>query len=134
MTNASCLSELESANLVPLSSQAQKPKPKAVRVRKRKSVAETTSVENGPTTITTVETTETEAISIDPPPKQKRQRKKKEKEPVMPLAPRVSSLLKIGAHVSAAKGVYNSVTNSVHIGLIPSSRGLMIGVMRLQCF
>ena len=50
---------------------------------------------------------------------QKRKRRKKEKEPVMPLAPRILSTLKIGAHVSAAKGVENAVTNAVHIGYTP---------------
>src|SRR5271170_5032013 len=120
-SESSSLSDLDSDDLLPppLPNKPPEPKPKAVRVRKRKSTASTTTtiVTNGTatTTTTTVETTET-------PPKQKRQRKKKEKEPIMPLAPRVPSLLKIGAHVSAAKGVYNSVTNAVHIGLIPHRR------------
>ncbi|KAI9803812.1 MAG: hypothetical protein M1825_001692 [Sarcosagium campestre] len=51
-------------------------------------------------------------------PKKKRRKTKEEKEAeAMPLAARASGLkMLIGAHVSAAKGVQNSVTNSVHIG------------------
>jgi AP endonuclease 1 len=128
-SESSSLSDLDSDELLPppLPNKPLEPKPKAVRVRKCKSTAATTTttVTNGTattTTTTTVETTDTEAISTETPPKQKRQRKKKEKEPLMPLAPRVPSLLKIGAHVSAAKGVYNSVTNAVHIGFVSPLR------------
>jgi hypothetical protein len=53
------------------------------------------------------------------PQKVKRHRKTKEEKEAeaMPLAARTNGLrMFIGAHVSAAKGVHNSVTNAVHIG------------------
>lgn len=69
-----------------------------------------------------IELSESTQVEVDltesQTPKRKRQKKKKETE--MPLAPRISSLLRIGAHVSAAKGVQNAVTNAVHIGYITS--------------
>lgn len=37
----------------------------------------------------------------------------------MPLAPRIPNMLKIGAHVSVAKGVFNAIPNAVHIGYPP---------------
>lgn len=51
-------------------------------------------------------------------PKRKPRKTKEEKEAeAMPLAARtVGSKLYIGAHVSAAGGVHNSITNAVHIG------------------
>ncbi|MCJ1393972.1 hypothetical protein MMC18_006849 [Xylographa bjoerkii] len=53
------------------------------------------------------------------PPKKKRPRKTKEEKELeaMPLAARSQGLrMYIGAHVSCAKGVQNTVTNAVHIG------------------
>ena len=55
----------------------------------------------------------------EPAKKTKRKRKTKEEKEVeaMPLAARTNGLrMFIGAHVSCAKGVHNSVTNCVHIG------------------
>ncbi|KAJ5160789.1 DNA-(apurinic or apyrimidinic site) lyase 1 [Penicillium canariense] len=63
--------------------------------------------------------TETEAAStIQTKPAKKGKKSKKEKDAeAMPLAPRTQGLrMFVGAHVSAAKGVFNSVTNSTHIG------------------
>ncbi|MCJ1281720.1 hypothetical protein MMC26_001042 [Xylographa opegraphella] len=54
-----------------------------------------------------------------PSPKQKRARKTKEEKEreAMPLAARTQGLrMYIGAHVSCAKGVQNTVTNAAHIG------------------
>lgn len=53
------------------------------------------------------------------PPALKRKRKTKEEKEAdeMPLAARTSGLkMYIGAHVSCAKGVHNSVINSLHVG------------------
>ncbi|KAI9792007.1 MAG: hypothetical protein M1833_001291 [Piccolia ochrophora] len=53
------------------------------------------------------------------PLKKKRKRKTKEEKEAeaMPLAARTAGLkMRIGAHVSSAKGVHNSVTNCLHIG------------------
>lgn len=55
----------------------------------------------------------------DSPGKSKRKRKTKEEKEAetMPLAARSTGLrMFVGAHVSAAKGVHNAITNSVHIG------------------
>ncbi|MCJ1249255.1 hypothetical protein MMC30_006478 [Trapelia coarctata] len=55
----------------------------------------------------------------DAPKKVKRHRKTKEEKEAeaMPLAARTNGLrMFIGAHVSGAKGVHNSITNAVHIG------------------
>jgi len=59
----------------------------------------------------------------DTPPKVKKKRKTKEEKEAeaMPLAARTSGTkLLLGAHVSAAGGVHNSVTNCVHIGYVSS--------------
>ncbi|PYH45113.1 DNA-(apurinic or apyrimidinic site) lyase APN1 [Aspergillus saccharolyticus JOP 1030-1] len=46
-----------------------------------------------------------------------RKRKPKEEVEMLPLRPRTQGLrMLVGAHVSAAKGVFNSVNNSMHIG------------------
>ena len=51
------------------------------------------------------------------PKKRRRPRKTKDAEPPMPLAARSTGIKTfVGSHVSAAKGVQNSVTNSVHVG------------------
>ena len=50
-------------------------------------------------------------------PKRSRKTKEEKEADAMPLAARTSGLkMLIGAHVSCAKGVHNSVANSVHIG------------------
>ncbi|KAI9863751.1 MAG: hypothetical protein M1824_006348 [Vezdaea acicularis] len=65
---------------------------------------------------------ETDAANTDDsnaPAKPKRKRKTAEEKALeaMPLAARTPLLKQyIGAHVSSAKGVHNSITNSVHIG------------------
>ena len=60
---------------------------------------------------------ERKAKSTKPKPKVKRKTKEEKEAEKMPLAARTSALkVFIGAHVSCAKGVQNSVTNSVHIG------------------
>jgi len=85
---------------------------KAIKVQTAKRKSTTTS------DITKTETTEDFSGEVSVKSKPKRQRRKKETEPIMPLAPRVSSILKIGAHVSAAKGIYNAIPNAVHIGYL----------------
>ncbi|KAI9886230.1 MAG: hypothetical protein M1823_001965 [Watsoniomyces obsoletus] len=62
---------------------------------------------------------EEDEVDSDAPKKVKRKRKTKEEKEAeaMPLAARTAGLrMYIGAHVSSAKGVHNSITNSVHIG------------------
>lgn len=54
---------------------------------------------------------------IQASPKRKRKTKEEKEAEAMPLADRTKGLkMFIGAHVSCAKGVQNSVSNSVHIG------------------
>jgi AP endonuclease-1 len=62
--------------------------------------------------------TETEAATTQKKPAKRRKKTKEEKEAeAMPLAPRTKGLkMFVGAHVSAAKGVFNSIHNSEHIG------------------
>ncbi|KAJ5179839.1 Endodeoxyribonuclease IV [Penicillium capsulatum] len=56
------------------------------------------------------------APKAKPVKKGKKTKEEKEAE-AMPLAPRTQGLrMFVGAHVSAAKGVFNSINNSVHIG------------------
>ncbi|KAI9785084.1 MAG: hypothetical protein M1835_003408 [Candelina submexicana] len=60
-----------------------------------------------------------EAVISEEPKKVKKKRKTKEEKELeaMPIAARTTGLkMFIGAHVSAAKGVHNAVTNCVHIG------------------
>ncbi|CAG8198926.1 unnamed protein product [Penicillium salamii] len=53
----------------------------------------------------------------DAPPKKTRKTKKDQEAEAMPLAPRTKGLrMFVGAHVSAAKGVFNSIHNSEQIG------------------
>ncbi|KAJ5662698.1 DNA-(apurinic or apyrimidinic site) lyase 1 [Penicillium macrosclerotiorum] len=59
------------------------------------------------------------APTTQKPKTSKRGKKSKEEKDAeaMPLAPRTQGLrMFVGAHVSAAKGVFNSITNSTHIG------------------
>lgn len=50
-------------------------------------------------------------------PRRKRKTAAEKEQEAMPLMPRTPGLaMKIGAHVSIAKGVQNAVTNSVHVG------------------
>jgi hypothetical protein len=70
--------------------------------------------------ITKTEITEDFSAEVSVKSKPKRQRRKKETEPIMPLAPRVPGILKIGAHISAAKGIYNAIPNAVYIGYLYS--------------
>lgn len=52
-----------------------------------------------------------------PTPKRKRKTAEEKAAEAMPLAPRTTNhLYNIGAHVSAAGGVHNAITNAVHIG------------------
>lgn len=65
--------------------------------------------------------TETKAAATTqkkPAPARRGKKTKEEKEAeAMPLAPRTKGLkMFVGAHVSAAKGVFNSIHNSEHIG------------------
>ena len=129
----STLSELDSDELLPPPPPAPIPQSNGVSKRKEVQDKKTTKVharKRKTTTVTestngTVQVSETTQVDAEiseetERPKRKRQKKeKKEKGPVMPLAPRVASLLRIGAHVSAAKGVQNAVTNAVHIGYFP---------------
>jgi AP endonuclease-1 len=86
--------------------------------RKRKSTTVTESA-NGTVQVSQSTTTQVQVqVDISETPKPKRKRQKKEKDPVMPLAARIPSLLRIGAHVSAAKGVQNAITNAIHIGYV----------------
>ena len=133
------LTELLSDDVLPpsqLASQTTKTSsdgfknPGKVHVRKRR----TTIIGERVNGIEVSESTQVEVDLAEPPtPKRKRQRKEKEKD--MPLAQRISSLLRIGAHVSAAKGVQNAITNAVHIGYISSycSR-LIAGEIHLESF
>ncbi|CAG7999061.1 unnamed protein product [Penicillium olsonii] len=53
----------------------------------------------------------------EPQPKKTRKTKKDQEAEAMPLAPRTQGLrMFVGAHVSAAKGVFNSIHNSEQIG------------------
>jgi hypothetical protein len=65
-----------------------------------------------------IEVPESNQVELDLTEQQASKRKwqRKQTESNMPLAPRISSLLRIGAHVSAAKGVQYAVTNAVRIG------------------
>ena len=81
----------------------------------RKTITTATTLTNSITTLQTSEKNSTERLTESEP---KRKRRKKATEPVMPLGPRIPSLLKIGAHVSAAKGVFNAIPNAVHIGFL----------------
>ncbi|KAI9835269.1 MAG: hypothetical protein M1819_002413 [Sarea resinae] len=64
-----------------------------------------------------VEVDEDEEASEEAPKKKKRKTKEEKEADAMPIASRATGLsVFIGAHVSAAKGVQNAVTNSVHIG------------------
>ncbi|KAI9720572.1 MAG: hypothetical protein M1812_002752 [Candelaria pacifica] len=65
------------------------------------------------------EVTIEEGVDSEEPKKVKKKRKTKEEKELeaMPIAARTKGLkMFIGAHVSAAKGVQNAVTNCVHIG------------------
>ncbi|KAJ5815387.1 Endodeoxyribonuclease IV [Penicillium riverlandense] len=66
---------------------------------------------------TVVKKEETETIVEKKPSKRKKKTQEEKESDAMPLAPRTQGLrMFVGAHVSAAKGVFNSITNSVHIG------------------
>jgi hypothetical protein len=96
----------------------------AVRARKRKSKVATS---NG-VQVTQV-TQETQVVEKTV------KRRRKKKEPMIPLAVRVpGTVLKIGAHVSAAGGVQNAVVNALHIGYIFPRNKLMVEEMRLGYF
>jgi hypothetical protein len=142
MSNASdsSLTELDSDDAIrplipepPPPSELKKRKPpnspitKTVRVSKQK-VTVTTSTSDTASTVE-ISQTEVEETTVTKP---RRKRAKKETETMTPLAPRVASLLKIGAHVSAAKGVQNAVSNAVHIGYVPEV--IDIVEMRLRYF
>lgn len=59
------------------------------------------------------------------PSKKKKAKEGKEMEAI-PLAAKTQGLrMFVGAHVSAAKGVHNSIINSTHIGLVPLSAARM---------
>ncbi len=135
----SSLTELLSDDVLPpsqLASQTTKTssdgfkKAGEVHVRKRR----TTIIAERVNGIEVSEPTQVEVDLTEPQtPKRKRQRKKKETD--MPLAQRISSLLRIGAHVSAAKGIQNAVTNAIHIGCISShGSSLIAGEIHLGSF
>jgi len=85
--------------------------------RKRKRTAQVDTPE--PTVPESEQKAQGEAAEAPPPTKKKRKSKaEKEAEKIMyPLAARtVGHSLYIGAHVSSAGGVHNTVTNAVHVG------------------
>ena len=86
----------------------------AIRVRKTNIAITVATAANGVVEATQIEEVDTTTV------KPRRKRQKKDKGPIMPLAPRITSLLKIGAHASAAKGVQNAIQNAVHIGYLHS--------------
>jgi AP endonuclease 1 len=92
------------------SSKSPKPTKSSGRKRKPETTTEDKPGEDR------VEQPQTNGEEESVPTKPKRKRQKKTKEPAMPIAHRIQHILKIGAHVSVAKGVQNSVTNAVHIG------------------
>lgn len=58
-----------------------------------------------------------EEAEVEHKPKRRRKTKEEQDAEAMPLAARSTGLkMFIGAHVSSAKGVHNSIPNSVHIG------------------
>jgi hypothetical protein len=63
-----------------------------------------------------VDETQTTVDEVESTTKPKRKRQKKTIESTMPIAPRIPHVLKIGAHVSAAKGIQNAISNAVNIG------------------
>ncbi|RAL16396.1 DNA-(apurinic or apyrimidinic site) lyase APN1 [Aspergillus homomorphus CBS 101889] len=104
--------------------------PKSNRARGGKAAAAVTvkkeTEEEVETTITVATTTEDKDIpakeeEIEEKPTQtvkvSRKQKTKEEAKMLPLRARTPGLrMLVGAHVSAAKGVFNSVNNSMHIG------------------
>lgn len=87
-----------------------------------KAVSDVTSVCKEPSEVKAEEdvTASTQKTKSTPAKRGKKTKEQKESE-AMPLAPRTQGLkMFVGAHVSAAKGVYNSINNSEHIGLVSS--------------
>ena len=70
------------------------------------------------TVVTAEEITEDEVLAEQSPAKNKRKTKGRAKDEPKPedYRPRVSSLWKVGAHVSAAGGVENAVQNAAELG------------------
>ncbi|KAJ5585492.1 DNA-(apurinic or apyrimidinic site) lyase 1 [Penicillium hispanicum] len=90
-----------------------KPSPSLKRTQKQKPMTQAEDED-----IDAKATSEASAPTRQPKPAKRGKKTKEEKgSEVMPLAPRTQGLrMFVGAHVSAAKGVFNSVHNSAHIG------------------
>ena len=81
----------------------------AERVKKEPSTKEVKSEKN--------DTDATAATQQVKPAKKGKKTKEQKEFEAMPLAPRTQGLrMFVGAHVSAAKGIFNSIHNSEHIG------------------
>lgn len=103
-------------NPIPDPAEDTPPTKKVVRARKRK----TQKVTNG---VIETSVVTTESITIETPPRKRKraQKRVKQEEPVqMPLLSQsLRHVLRIGAHVSVASGVENSIPNAVQIGYPP---------------
>ncbi|KAJ5432310.1 DNA-(apurinic or apyrimidinic site) lyase 1 [Penicillium daleae] len=109
----------------PKKASSAKSTPKATKSKKtqvassvKKEATEETEVVSSITAseITSVVKTEV-ASTVQTKPKKARKTKEEREAEAMPLAPRSQGLkMFVGAHVSAAKGLFNSITNSTQIG------------------
>lgn len=116
---------------------------KKVKSSEAKAVSEVTSVCKEPIEVKAEEdvAASTQKTKTTPAKRGKKTKEQKESE-AMPLAPRTQGLkMFVGAHVSAAKGVFNSIHNSEHIGLVSSETDSFeheltnaVEVMHSRCF
>ncbi|KAJ6086146.1 hypothetical protein N7486_010427 [Penicillium sp. IBT 16267x] len=83
-----------------------------------KAVSVVKSVSKKPTEVKAEDDTTASTQKARPTPAKRGKKTKEQKESeAMPLAPRTQGLkMFVGAHVSAAKGIFNSIHNSEHIG------------------
>jgi AP endonuclease-1 len=91
---------------------------KKIESPEAKAVSDVKSVYKEPTEVKAEDETvaSTQKAKSTPAKRGKKTKEQKESE-AMPLAPRTQGLkMFVGAHVSAAKGVFNSIHNSEHIG------------------
>ena len=100
--------------VTPPKKTTKSPKTKSAKAKSHEGTEVTTQDPSTTTADATVTTTTTTTTTTTPKPKRKT---KAEKEAEMlPLATRTSHTLTIGAHVSAAGGVHQTIPNALHIG------------------